>query len=574
MSVMALAVQVILPGMVVTLDDDFWYLRSVVETIQKGRPWTDDWLTPWAASATGLSALIFHLTGSFTLAIHLQLSGAAGLAGLALVLFLQRQGIRGLPACSSAVLILLMPAVLFMFLMFTGVALYIACLWWCLLLADQRRWFWFLLPWGVALASRQSAIVWLALPGWELLQEGWHARRFWATNRPVRRLLSMLALAGGIFLFLKGFMNPTPAQKLIVGSLGGSWWNAFHLMPLGLGGLVWLAGWATASLIRWPWMAPGEGGAVRHRMAASVALGLAGAAGAWAFHRFSSNSHDAYYGVWSSFAFPALGALLGVALGMAGQRPKIAPSCAALGSILLVAMYGGRFEYYYYDSLCFGIAAGFPAFAAPWRPADVKSPAARWFRNPGKLAFVLTSVLAGLWHSVSMVLLTAQQNNAAALITLYEQSLRSGKLPANRVGMATFGYLGWLFQDYYSQHEGQAEPVIGGFSRYAQAWDGSRGTGIISKLSQSRGPFRPLLPSHNTASLKNAPGTTALAKLKQPHSLLGPTEYHLKTSRNTEPVQHSQTVDLSQYQRIPFPLTDEEWRSLIRTTPLPATPAH
>jgi len=172
------------------------------------------------------------------------------------------------------------------------------------------------------------------------------------------------------------------------------------------------------------------------------------------------------------------------------------------------------------------------------------------------------------------VLLTAQQNHAAALITLYEQSLRSGKLPANRVGMATFGYLGWLFQDYYSQHEGRAEPVIGGFCRYAQTWDGTRGTGIISKLSKSRAPFRPLIPSHNTTSLKNAPGTSTLSKLEQPHSLLGPMEYHLRTSRNPEPVPHSLTVDLSQYQRIPFPLTDEEWRSLIRTTPLPATPAH
>lgn len=119
----------LLPGMVIVLDDDFWYLRSVIKTVQKGRPWTDEWLTPWAASASSISALLFRISGSFTFAIHFQLAAAAGLAA---TLFLQRQGLPRLPALAA-------PTVLFMFLMFTGVALYMACLWWCLLLADRSR---------------------------------------------------------------------------------------------------------------------------------------------------------------------------------------------------------------------------------------------------------------------------------------------------------------------------------------------------------------------------------------------------------------------------------------------------
>src|SRR5215468_1977821 len=53
------------PPTTIVFNDDFGYLRSIAETIQHGRPWTDDWLEPWAASLSVLSALIFKVTGSF-----------------------------------------------------------------------------------------------------------------------------------------------------------------------------------------------------------------------------------------------------------------------------------------------------------------------------------------------------------------------------------------------------------------------------------------------------------------------------------------------------------------------------
>jgi hypothetical protein len=39
-----------LPALVVVFNDDFGYLRSMLHTIRHARPWTDDWLEPWAAS--------------------------------------------------------------------------------------------------------------------------------------------------------------------------------------------------------------------------------------------------------------------------------------------------------------------------------------------------------------------------------------------------------------------------------------------------------------------------------------------------------------------------------------------
>ena len=59
-----------LPGGVVVMNDDFGYLRSVVATLQHGRPWTDEWLEPWSAGLSVLSALVYLATGSWLLAIQ------------------------------------------------------------------------------------------------------------------------------------------------------------------------------------------------------------------------------------------------------------------------------------------------------------------------------------------------------------------------------------------------------------------------------------------------------------------------------------------------------------------------
>ena len=60
-----LVIYVTLPPEAIAINDDFAYLKSVVQTLQHGRPWTNDWLEPWSASLASLSALVFHATGRF-----------------------------------------------------------------------------------------------------------------------------------------------------------------------------------------------------------------------------------------------------------------------------------------------------------------------------------------------------------------------------------------------------------------------------------------------------------------------------------------------------------------------------
>ena len=135
----------LLPASVITLDDDFGYLRSVVETVRRGRPWTDDWLEPWSASISVLAGLVFRFAGSFKLAIHgtLVAAGVASLVG-AVGLFLVR-GLHAGRAISFAALLLTFPTLLWKSVEFTGMSLYLPCLLLALGAAERRRWGWFLL---------------------------------------------------------------------------------------------------------------------------------------------------------------------------------------------------------------------------------------------------------------------------------------------------------------------------------------------------------------------------------------------------------------------------------------------
>ncbi len=562
-------VWVLLPSMVITLDDDFWYLRSVIKTLQKGRPWTDEWLTPWAASTSVLSALIFKITGSFTLAIHLELAACAGLAGMGATLFLKRQGISPALSLTATVLLLATPTILFMFLMFTGVALYMACLWWCLLLADRRRWGWFLLPWALAAASRQSAVAWLALPGCALLQEAWTARSLVPRSAVARQALLVLAAAGAILIALKLGMNPTEGQKRVLGAYGQSPFQPATALSFSLGILTGLAGYALACLLRLPGLSThGPVTHLRCRLALLPGIALLGYFGSQWFYRHTLNTHDCYHNPFSAAAIPLLGIVLGGALVLGAARPRGDALLAGTGAILLVSLYHGQFDYYFVDALCCGLAAGFPRLQSIIAaPSPASHPASPTLRYSLYLVLGLTLLGTAVWHVRSGVRLAVQQRQAAAVITLYEKALRSQSLAPQHVGMATFGYLGWLFQDYYASQETSGTPLVGGFARYAQTWDAGRGTGIITTLPAPLKAWKTIIPSRNRALLRDTPGVPIIAEIT--HPVLGPwtARFTLFHGPSSDPVPQSLVIDPSRYVRTPFPLNDAEWRHLILESP-------
>ena len=566
--IVGLLVWVALPGMVVTLDDDFWYLRSVVKTIQKGRPWPDDWLTPWAASSSLISAGLFKLTGSFTMAIHLQLAAAAGLVGTAMTLYLKRQGVSGPRSLLATALVLLCPTALFMFLMFTGVALYLACLWWCLLLADQRRWGWFLLLWAVALASRQSAVVWMALPGWHWLGFCWQNRSLIPRTREQKTLAAVLPASVLVLILIRLGMNPTEGQRLVVGGLQGALTSGRILLPLGLGAVAALAGMAVTALLRLPdaWGAVDPREKAIRLCLAAVLAGAGASAIPW-FAGASLNTHDCYRDDFTRAWLPALGAALGAGLALGGTlKFRYDALLAAAGSLLLVSIYAGQFDYYFIEAFSFALVAAWPAHAlAPAVP--MPRPTAIWPRRAVLIGSAVLALGTAVWHARSLIRLAAQQDRAAGVIMLYENSLRSGRLAPQDVGITTFGYHGWLFQEYYAAHEGRHLPQLGGFMRYGQPWDNTAGTGILTSYPKEFRNWRGVIPTRNNTTLRDARGLAEIGSIEASFLHFYKVRYQLLRGNTAGPVVPGKLPDPAIYRRLPFPLNDEEWRHLILTSP-------
>ena len=554
----AVAVWIVLPSMVVAVDDDFWYLRSVVETLQRGRPWTDEWLAPWAASTSVISALIYKISGSFTLAIHLPLAAAAGMACWGMQLRLRTAGMAWWSGGGLALLVLGAPTALFMLVMYTSVSVYLACAWWCIHFAAKRQWWWFLLPFAIGLAGRQSAVVWLALPGMALLESLWQSRSPLPRTREAWRIVLLLAAAGAWLLTIKLGMNLTPGQQTTMV-------NAEHfvlgdtLMPVAFGLVIFVTGHGIGALasLRAGW----EKARARARfwwwLALLAAAGMAGAL-QW-FIRNAQTLHDCFRDPLTAVLVPFMGALLGAGVILAGRRPNAGCVLAALGSVTLVALYRGICDYYFLDALFFGIASALPVAAAS-PPTDRTTQVRLPLRMQAFLALV--AIVMAVWVTRGGIKMTVDQNRTAAIIRLYEKALDDGKLAPAEVGSGPFGYLGWLFIDYFGEHDGHNARNVAAFMRYVQGWDGRIGTGVLTTYKRPLNQWRNLVLTRNNNALKNANGQL-LGELEAPVLGRHQGRFTIKRVPSDEPVTGSKRINPAELERIPFPLNDEQWRKFI-----------
>ncbi len=349
-----------LPDRVVAIDDDFGYLRSIQETWQHGRPWTHSFLVPFSASTSVLVCLGYAVTGSMAFAVHSHLalnSAVAFAAGLAL---LRRVGVPLGVGAWVLLIILTAPTVMFMQLMLTSVSLYWACLWVCAWSAFTKRWWIFIPTFFVAIGTRQSALLWLALPGWVVAMEIWKtggkiSRVDWGQTRGP--LLSGI-LGFAAFLAFKWGMNETFAQRHYAAAMkelpgaGALFWigPAFLLCGCGWGG------WLMTLLRR---ERPSA-----HRMMIGAVLALL--AGALAVHGYSllSLTHHLVRDPWAKPMLALTGAVGG--WGLSGlSRVWVPAIMAGIAGMIPQWLYVSGFDYYYIESF-FWVSS--PAFTGwLWR---------------------------------------------------------------------------------------------------------------------------------------------------------------------------------------------------------------
>ena len=561
-----LLVWLTLPGAVVVCDDDFSYLRSVAETIRRGRPWTDDWLNPWAAASSCLSAIIFKLTGSFRLAIHATLVLAASATFLGMATFIRNQKFDPFLAIGTTAMVLASPVVFFMSLMYTSVPVYTACLWFCLWMSCKRQWLAFFVFWIVGVCSRQSAIVWLALPATLCLQEMWLHRSVFP-----RRVTFVLPLATGClgllaFIGIKALMNPTTGQAVVIQTLKSGFIARDALVPLGAGILALTAGYGISCLLSY---FRGGASVTRHahpggnlpRLAGLVLAGIVGAcAGMWVQKNLSFTH-------WSQIMdnrdplMILVGCLAGCGIALHPVRPRWHYFVPALGVIALLCLYSGTFDYYFTEVFCYGLVSGLrpPALA----PDAVLQPSR--IRRAGAL---LVAAIMTICLGRTCLCLKIQQDYALATIQIHEAALRRGILKPHQIGFTTFGYLGWQWEPYYRMTQGyRSTKDLANFRVWKEPWHGNHGTGMVIQyprfLASSR-LAKNLLPMKNPRSFKGKPDVVDLIDSHARFLWIFDNKIVLKRGGSQPQDRSMIPVDYTKYHREPFPLDDAEWDSYIR----------
>lgn len=545
-----------LPSMVITMDDDFSYLRSVVETIQHGRPWTDEWLAPWAASSSALSAVLFAVSGDFPFAIHFTLALAGALAFAGLCRHLQDEGISFFSAAWLTLAVLLCPSVLNMHLMYTAVPLYWGCLWLCLCFAARRQWGWFFVFWAVAFASRQSAITWLALPGWPLLEHAWRHRSLRGLPRAGTLVL---AGAAAMFLLIKAGMNPTIGRDMAGGGNRTMISTAAMLHSAGLALFAFGAGFGGRNLARL--LAGKSASPARHPAWVITAGAAAGAALALWVTRDIHATHNCLGDAFAPAIIGLVGALGGAGIVLRAAPPRLDASIVALGSTLLLMLYRADFDYYFVDVFAWGVLA-----AARGGSGDTSAPgvsAPRW--TGALLRAALVCVL--LWDARCYFRLKLARDLTAGVITATEQALREKKLAPQDIGMAPFGYAGWHYARHFLATDARGTTDLAGFVRYQLPWDGTSGTGVVRTVPPEFKRHSGWLPTQNNASLRASQEAQTLVSLRRSVLWFWRAKFELKHLAPSGPRPGRLALDTATFQQDVFPLNAEEWARYIRERP-------
>jgi hypothetical protein len=538
-------VYALLPPGITMMNDDFGYIGSIVESLRRGRPWTDEWLEPWSASLAAVSAIVFKLTGSAQAAVFGVQGLAAGAAGAALFALLRQRGLRPAIAASGVALFLTFPTVLWKSLEFTGVTLYLPALLWAIWAAERRRWFVFLTVWAVALAARQSAIAWGAIPLWHCA--GALRQRLGFRERGAAP--AIVAAAGGLwFVLLFATMNRTHSQLVVAARPWSSldWTTALHHAAFGAGIWMVFAGIGAAVAAQGRKGAPSTSSSTgRHLVAIGVGAGMFALLALLRPIYFEHGSFDGAQGI--------VYRNLLIAIGLAAWsmlRFTIRPDflLAGMCSLATVSLRPEVWDYYYLDV---GVLAFLGVATRDRSEGAGASP--RWLAAAATAA---AAVVAGFhaWYSFGQ---KCRVDRDYAVCVLTETALRARTISASEIGHAPFGFIGWHLHRYYLAQTPGTAPEIGGFMRYVETQPIEIRTSPRRVWEQSRS-LRPI--DGPGASRAVASGVFRTAWFwKQRYTLLR------KPAGATRPVGPTIAADNALVRR--FPLDSTEWYHCLRGQP-------
>lgn len=434
------------------MSDDFGYLSSVIETILRGRPWTDEWLEPWAASLSGFSAILFWLTKSFSFAIHGLLVACAAVCAAAMIYLLWLRLKSGRLAVVVSLLILTTPTLLWTAVDFSSAALYIPCLLLALIATEKRSWLLFGLAFAIAVSSRQSAVAWLVFPVCELL-------RFDGRSKAWLRPALTFVLCAGLILLLSFALNKTHSQRLITDQLWLRFDPTRFSSHLGVGICVWIVAVGLGALAL-TFRSEALAVTVRLRRVFLCAVILAGLL----ICRDSLPTIFMANNIYEGHLVAAIYVNLMICAALAGLlvcrfRLRLEFVFASMAALLLVCLRSEIWDYYLIDVACFGFFGSVPRSGMiPTTTEEGKA----W---RSKMAYVAASLLVAC-HLFFGFRFKLRVDREYATCVVMESALRQGRLEILDIGRAPFGFVGWHLHRHFIANDGKEDPDIGGFLRY------------------------------------------------------------------------------------------------------------
>jgi len=417
----------------------------------------------------------------------------------------------------------------------------VACLFAAVFFVEHRRWGWFAAALITALASRQSAIAWLALPGWVLIAAIW--RR--STRNNLRSLAGPAGaiLAGCAFYVLCSLtLNRTHAQEVMTASMWGSIRAATIVKGLLPAGIVAFAAIGLGNLAAWlldnkrsDWKPGWRILWIAAAVAATCGLYYIGSSLEVPFEHGLYLSQAGHRYVKILFAL--------VAIGWAVQRPKLNATLliGALGCALIASLRSPVWEYYLVDTALLALLASFCRLPQELALENKRD----WLALLKTVAALLIAAVLLRFHIGFARISKHGIDRNYALIHLHEEALRANRIAPDEISAAPFGFVGWYLYPHFIRHEGAGPVYIADFTGYLKS----------EPLALQDRAATDLRPLENTDDVV-AQGVFTIGWKTQRRFIL----------RRQEAKPAPLPLDLSQYQFCSFPLNDAEWRQLLDVT--------
>jgi hypothetical protein len=527
------------PGVI--RSDDFGYLRSIIGTLERSRPYVYDWLEPFGVVFSATCALLYKATGHFLWSTW----GFHAVCVTALYPLLHRLVSRRMAEGPAAMTVLVLTTFPIFFAKSADFHAGICTLdlfLLSLILWESELWLWFFPAAFLAFANRQNHVCLMLLPAWAASAQLVRTRKI-----PWTLLAGMggfTAAAGLLVLGMNrsyaavnaGFLHAAPldsAAKGLLALLAGIFMVSGCLSLLAL-----LTGGRKPDLRAWALP-----------LAASVAL--------IAFRPFWHDSlirtDTPLFGL---MAWPqvnrALPWLLLPSLWLLDfrmLRPAPYP-LLAFGYILIASLRGIWWDYYFLELsiLCLLIALAAVTQKLPWGEAQSDFPPPRVALSRPVRALLWLLLAGNLGYAY---LLRVQTDKQALAIGIMERLDREGRVSVDAMTGATFGYLGWKLFDWFTANEGRTFGDLADFMGYVR-----RDRVVIETGVPWRKKFKAGLPSGAVAIDS---GTCRVGFVRVPFrvaDLHGP-------DAGIPIMGRPMALDTARYVPPRYPLNDAEWRAFL-----------